>query len=189
MLRKSFVLVLALVVLVSAGVFVAAAQTGDPEPTPFVPGWMHRGDDSEFGRGMMGSRVMMGHGFGGMMGNDDHAGFAVVAEALGLEPAALVEALQSGQTLADIAEAQGVELQTVYAAMIATAEAHMAQMVEAGYLTQEQADEHLVYMRDHIAEMPMFSGEGCQMMNMHAVGGMMQHGRGMMGRGMTGWNG
>ncbi len=173
MLRKSFIFVLVLVVLISAGVFVAAAQTGDPDPTPFAPGWMHHGRESGFGRGMMGSRGMMDHSFGGMMRNDDHAGFAVVAEALGLEPAALVEALQSGQTLADIAETQGVELQTIYDAMIGAAEAHMAQMVEAGSLTQEQADEHLAYMRDHIAEMPMFSSEGCQMMNMHGMGGMM----------------
>ena len=174
MLRKSFVLVLALVVLVSTSVFVAAAQTGAADPTPFSPGWMHHSGETGFGHGMM--------------GNVDHDGFAIVAEALGLEPAALVEALQSGQTLAEIADAQGVELQTIYAAMLAGAEAHMTQLVEAGDLTQEQADEHLAYVRDHIADMPMFSGEGCQMMNMPAMSGMMG-GRGMMGHGMMGRNG
>lgn len=175
MLRKSFVLVLTLVLLVSVGVFVAAAQAGDPDPTPFAPGWMHHGRESGFGRGMM------DHDFGGMMWNDDQSMIAVVAEALGLEPAALVETLQSGQTLAEIAEAQGVELQTVYDAMIATAEAHMVQMVEAGYLTQEQADEHLAYMHDHIAEMPMFSGVGMGscMHDMMGGRGMMGHGHGM----------
>ena len=188
MLRKSFVLVLALVVLVSTSVFVAAAQTGAADPTPFSPGWMHHSGETGFGHGMMSGHGMMDHGFGGMMGNVDHDGFAIVAEALGLEPAALVEALQSGQTLAEIADAQGVELQTIYAAMLAGAEAHMTQLVEAGDLTQEQADEHLAYVRDHIAEMPMFSGEGCQMMNMPAMSGMMG-GRGMMGHGMMGRNG
>lgn len=174
MLRKSFVILIAVVALISVGVLVAAAQSDDPQTPPF-------------GHGIMGG-MMMGRGHG-MMGSGDMPMITVVAEALGLEQDALIEAFQSGQSLADIAEAQGVELQDVYDAMLSRAETHMADMVSGGYLTQEQADEHLAWMRDNMSEMPMFSGEGFGRMGMrHNMmgGGMMGHGHGMMGGGMMG---
>ncbi len=167
MMRKSFVLLLVVLVLLSLGVVIAAAQDDQPTPLP--------------GHGMM------GHGRGMMMGMGNMPGMAAVADALGMEADALIAALQSGQTLAEIAEAQGVDVQVVTDAMFAAAETHLAALVAAGTLTQAQADEHLAYMSDHMAEMPMFSGAGCSMMGsmpgMGRMGGMMGQGQGMMGRG------
>jgi hypothetical protein len=61
------------------------------------------------------------------------------AGALGLEPAELREAL-ADSTLAEVAEAQGVELADVIAAALASAQADLDAAVEAGNLTQERAD-------------------------------------------------
>jgi len=70
--------------------------------------------------------------------------FDATAEALGLSPVELFNELHAGKSLSDIAEAQGVELETVHqAAQAARAEAMKAaiqQGVEDGHLTQEQAD-------------------------------------------------
>ena len=117
-----------------------------------------------------------------MMWGDSELMMFTVAEALGLEPDAFFDALRDGQTLAEIAEAQGVDLDTVYDAMFAEAEAHMAEQVEAGTITQEQADEHLSWMRENIASMPMFAGGGFG----PCMGGEGGFGPGMMGRGR--WN-
>ncbi|MCB0961820.1 MAG: hypothetical protein KDA98_00690, partial [Acidimicrobiales bacterium] len=43
-------------------------------------------------------------------------------------------------TLADVAAAQGVDVQTVIDAMVADAQEHLATAVEEGRLTQEEAD-------------------------------------------------
>lgn len=166
MSRKSIFALVVIAVLVGISAYTVLAQD-----TPTTP---------PFGRGMMGS------GFGGMMWGNDESMMADAAAALGLEPQAFIEAIRSGKTLAEIAEAQGIELQTVYDAMIARAEAHMAAAVAAGTVTQAQADEHLTWMREHVSEMPMFSGAGtgpCMESGMAADMGMMGHGRGMMGRG------
>lgn len=179
MARKSLLLLIAVIALLSVGVLVAAAQDDPPNTPPFgfgMMGGMHQG----MGRGQ------------GMMWDADRPGMTAVAEALGMEPAALIEALHAGQTLTQIAEAQGVDVQAVTDAMLAAAEAHLAELVAAGTLTQEQADEHLAAMGDHVTDMPMFTGEGCSMMGamqgmghmngmhgMHGMGGM----SGMMGRG------
>jgi hypothetical protein len=176
MTPKAIMILAVVIILIAAGVFTVVAQQGDDDTPPFGPGMMHGGQGS-----------MMQHGFGsGMMGADEGSMMAGVAEVLGLEPEALVDALHNGQTLTEIAEAQGVELQSVYDAILAQAEEHMAASVAAGNLTQEQADEHLGWMREHIAEMPKFSGEGFGDCMGHHDGG---HGMGMMrqGHGM-GWN-
>lgn len=189
MVRKSLVLLIAVVALLSIGTLIVAAQDAQPTMPPTGQGMMG-GMQS---MGMNGMRGMGGRGM--MMGMDDMPGVTAVAEALGMEPAALVEALQSGQTLAQIAEAQGVDIQTVTDAMLSTAQTHLADLVAAGTLTQAQADEHLAFMHDHMDDMPMFSGEGCAMMGaMHSMG---MHDRGYMGgmHGMSGhpagmgWNG
>jgi hypothetical protein len=70
--------------------------------------------------------------------------FDATAETLGLTPEQLFAELRAGKSLADVAEAQGVDLQTVYdalgAARVETMKAAIQQAVEAGQLSQEQAD-------------------------------------------------
>lgn len=175
MTRKSLIILVAIaaVTLIAGSAFVVMAQDEGDNPTPFGPGWMH---DGNFGHGMMGGGF--GHGMMWATGDVEPMMFTV-AEALGLESDALYTALRDGQTLAEIAESQGVELETVYDAALAHAEEHLAQVVEAGTITQEQADEHLAWMRENIVEMPMFSGTGFG----PCMSGQAGFGPGMMGRG------
>jgi hypothetical protein len=182
MTRKSILILVALVALLAIGAFTVMAQEGDGTTPPF-------------GRGMMQGRhgAMMGGGFGYGLGlGDGQPMIVTAAEVLGLEPDSLFDALHNGQTLTEIAEAQGVELQSVYDAVLAQAEEHVAALVEAGSITQEQAGEHLAWVGEHLAEMPMLSGAGygpCMDGEGGFGGGMMgrgMHGRGMRGQGMRG---
>ena len=155
--------------------FLKLAAQDDDNPLPFGPGWMHNWSNQAFGPGMM-----YGHG---MMWGDGEPMMYTVAEALGLEPEDFFATLRDGQTLAEIAEAQGVELEAVYEAITTQADEHLSALFESETITQEQADAHLTWMRDNIAEMPMFSGGG---FGLHMGGqhggfgpGMMRHGHGM----------
>jgi uncharacterized membrane protein len=116
-----------------AGVTIVSAQ--EPTPTPTAPfKWGGRGPGwGGFGRG----------GFG-WAGGGQWTMFDTAAEALGLSPEELFAELHAGKTLDEIAEAQGVDVQTVYDAMNANrVEAQkqaIQQAVEDGNMTQEQAD-------------------------------------------------
>lgn len=65
----------------------------------------------------------------------------VAAEAIGIEPDALHEALREGRTVAEVAEANGVEVQDVVDAVVAEARERLSAAVADGRLTQEEADE------------------------------------------------
>lgn len=99
-------------------------------------GPMGRGGDGPGGRGM---------GLGG-------EGLTAVAEVLGLTEAELQTALQGGQTLAEIAAAEGVEVQTVIDTLVTAAGAHLAEHVTAGDLTQEEADAKLAELTTRITD-------------------------------------
>jgi hypothetical protein len=124
----------ALIVLVLAGLagatFVSAQE---PTPTPTVPfGWRGAG------------RGWGGRGGFGWAGGGDWTMFDTAAEALGLTPVELFTELHAGKTLEEIAEAKGVDIETVYDAMDAVrAEAQkqaIEQAVEDGKISQEHAD-------------------------------------------------
>lgn len=171
MTRKSILILIAVVALLAVGAFTVMAQEGDDAPP--------------FGRGMMQGRhsAMMGGGFRYGLGlGEGQPMIVTAAEVLGLEPDALFDALRNGQTLTEIAEAQGVELQSVYDAVLAQAEEHVAALVESGSITQEQADEHLTWVGEHLAETPMLSGAGYG----PRMDGERGFSDGMMGRGMRG---
>jgi hypothetical protein len=88
---------------------------------------------------------------------------AALAEALGLSVEDFEAKLASGETVWQIAEAQGVSAETLQAAMQAARADILKQAVADGVLTQEQADAMLSHMS--------------------ARGGWGMMGRGMMGRG------
>ena len=79
-----------------------------------------------------------------LSGADWTTRFDAAAEALDLTATELFEQLYSGKTLEEIAEAQGVDLDTVQDAIDATRTQAMkdaiAQAVEDGKITQDQAD-------------------------------------------------
>ena len=85
----------------------------------------------------------MGPGFGRF--GHGHRGFGVgldaAAEAIGIESDALRSALMDGQTLAEVAEANGVERQAVVDALIAEAETRIDQALDDGSIDEDQATE------------------------------------------------
>ncbi|MCA0454044.1 MAG: hypothetical protein LCI00_08735 [Chloroflexi bacterium] len=187
MTRKSILILAAVLALVAVGIFTVSAQSDTTTTTcPGMGQEQHGSMMGSFGNGMM-------------SGADGDTMMAAAAKALGLDTTAFIEKLHSGQTLADIAKAQNVDVQAIYDAMSATAKEHMDALVKAGTITQAQADAHLTWMKDNLATMPMFAGgagsctgNGMGMTGNHMHGmmgsGMMEHGMGMMGNGMMGDN-
>ncbi len=86
----------------------------------------------------------------------------VLAEILGLEVDALRAQFEAGNSVADIAEAQGVDTQTVVDGLVADVEAHLAEHVADGSLTQDEADAKLVDVEAKITarldEVPVVGG-------------------------------
>jgi hypothetical protein len=84
-------------------------------------------------------RGLFGFGRGGQWTMFDTA-----ADVLGLTPEGLFSELHGGKTVEEVAEAQGVEMETLQEALSAEREEAMrdaiAQAVEDGTMTQEQAD-------------------------------------------------
>lgn len=199
-MKRNILILLAIALTIASGVFVVAAQSDDDETTPptWGPGWMHQTDETQWGPGMMRGRGGMGmynmHGgnFGyGMMWNEDgHPGMEAIADALGLEVDALFDAMANGQSLAELAEAQGVELETLQQVMLAQAAGHMAQLVADGVITQEQLEERIAWMNENIDAMPMFSADGAGFGFGPCMGGFDgEAGFGRMGMGRMGMRG
>ena len=80
-----------------------------------------------------------GHGGPGGPGGGREVA-AAAAEALGLTVEELRTAAREGTTLGALAEREGVSTSTVVDAMVAAAEAHLAEEVAEGDLTQAEAD-------------------------------------------------
>ncbi len=92
-------------------------------------------------------------GFGhGMMGPERAAEAAAAAKALGLTEAELRTQLRSGKSLADIAAAQKVSVDTLVKALVDAAKAHLAADVKAGRLTQAQADKIAANLTQRITD-------------------------------------
>lgn len=140
--------------------------------------------DGMMGRGMMSGGMMMG-GFDRMpmfdtMGDMHDSMLEAVSAALGLENDALIAALQDGQSIAEVAEAQGVALEDVTAAVLAAHSDTLAAAVEAGDLTQEQADAMATMMETHAAQM-LESGMPMGFGGSH-MRGFDAHSHGMLGQ-------
>jgi hypothetical protein len=88
----------------------------------------------------------------GGWGRDGNGPMTAVAETLGIDEEALFTALQEGTTVAELAEEADVPLDTVVDAVIAQHEERVAAAIEAGRLTQEQADEMEAQMREALTE-------------------------------------
>jgi hypothetical protein len=121
-------------VLVAVGIAVVAAQD-DTAAQPFGSGGMW-GRGAGFG----------GRGFG--IGPDGSL-VGIVADELGLDWSALGAELQDGKTIAEVAEEQGVALETLMDAATAAHTERLNALVENGVLTQEEADSRLELMSAH----------------------------------------
>lgn len=87
-----------------------------------------------------------GHGHGRARGSE------VVQELLGLTQEEIREGFQAGQTLADLAEANGVSTDALVDAIVADAEAKVAEKLEAGDITQERADSVLEGLEEKVED-------------------------------------
>jgi hypothetical protein len=85
-------------------------------------------------------------------------GSAAIAEYLGLTQAQLRSDLQSGQTLAQIATAQGTTVSGLEAAIVADAKSHLDAAVAAGKLTSAQESSMLADLSSHVADMVNSTG-------------------------------
>lgn len=139
--RKKTILVGVLAALLALAVAVPAfAAAYDTRATPADGTCVGAG----YGGGM-GHGGMRGLGAGGQMST-------VIADLLGMEPADLAAARQSGQSLADIAASKGVSTETLISGMLEARRATLAEAVASGRITQEQADLMLQNMSDRIAD-------------------------------------
>jgi hypothetical protein len=134
-------------------------------------------DDARPDRGGFGGR------FGGGRGGHIGQGLEAAAEELGLSTDEIRTALADGQSLADLAAANGSSADALVAVLVAEATTHLDGHVADGDITQAEADERLADMTERVTamvngEMPAFDGRG--------VGGGGRDGRGPVGRGPGG---
>jgi hypothetical protein len=83
-------------------------------------------------------------GFGGQS--------TVIQDATGLTRDELRTAVQNGSTVADLITANGGDVNSVIAELVAEATTHINEGVAEGRFTQEQADERLADLEEHITE-------------------------------------
>jgi len=98
-------------------------------------------------------------GRGGFRGRPGGAQPALLADALGMTVEELHEALTGDQTVAELAEAQGVALEDIVDALIAPMTERIQQAVEDGRFTQDQADERIEKLQERLLE-GLESGSG-----------------------------
>ncbi|MDW8213850.1 MAG: hypothetical protein RMJ55_09850 [Roseiflexaceae bacterium] len=74
----------------------------------------------------------------------------VAAETLGMTRQTLLNELYNGETIADVAQAKGVDPLTIVNAFVAPQFARIDSLVKSGAITQKQADDAKESMRTHI---------------------------------------
>lgn len=89
---------------------------------------------------------------GGHRGEHRGAAIAIILETLDITVDELRDARDEGLTLAELAEAEGVDVATLIDALVAEAEEHIAEHVADGDLTQEEADERLAEVEERITD-------------------------------------
>ncbi len=87
-------------------------------------------------------------------------GFTVIAEALGMTPEELADALAEGKSIAQIAQEKGVDLSQIIDKLMEPQISRMSWLVENGFLTQEQADQWLGLKRQMLELRLSFSWYG-----------------------------
>ena len=137
MLKRLGIAMMVSLLLVAGLAGVVLAQDDPPQADDLCP---FGGTCGGYG---MGGYGMGGYGYAGSMPT-------LLAEALGMTTEELVAAQADGQTVAEMAAAQGVDLADVVAALVAPRAERLAQSAADGSLTQEQADAMLAEMTEHM---------------------------------------
>ena len=120
-----------------ADAMIAAGELRFTDRLDDVPAFGGKGDPD----GSAGERRGPGRGVSG----------AVLA-LLGIDAETLRSEFAAGNSIADVATANGVDVQTVIDTMVGEAEAHLAEKVADGSLTQEEADARLAEVSTRVAE-------------------------------------
>ncbi|MFM8320370.1 MAG: hypothetical protein ACKOC5_05590 [Chloroflexota bacterium] len=147
--------IVAALVVVALGAVAGYAYAQSPTPNPFPfgygPGSMMGGRGGQYGGqyggGMMGGRggmrgggMMGGYGLNGEPGPMHEYMLAAMAEGLDMTPETLQAELDAGKTMWQVAEAKGLTQEAFTTLMLDARTAALAQAVEAGVITQAQAD-------------------------------------------------
>jgi hypothetical protein len=136
--------------------------------------------------GGMGAMYEWMHQSGGAIGNGVHdTVWKALAGQLGLTPEELTTQVQSGKTLAQLAQEKGVTTEDLAATMEKSMRAGFAQAVKDGTLTQAQADGMLAHMAGQYEWMLNHMGGAFGNGGAIGNGGMMGNGS-MMGNGASG---
>lgn len=102
----------------------------------------------------------MGGDHGGRGGHGGRGpGLEVVASTLGMTAEEVREAISNGQTLAQLAEANGSSGEALIDAILAEMTTHLDEKVAAGDLTQEEADAKLAEAATRVTEFVNNTGE------------------------------
>jgi polyhydroxyalkanoate synthesis regulator phasin len=72
---------------------------------------------------------------------------------LGLDPAEVMEQLQDGATIADMAEANGIDVDGMIDAAVASATDRVQALVDRGRMDQETADEKLAELEERLTDL------------------------------------
>ena len=94
----------------------------------------------------------MGDGHGGPRDGMMMKGLETASGVIGISTADLAAALAGGQTLAEVAVANGATAQAVIDALVAEVEAHLAEEVASGEHTQAEADARLAAATTRITD-------------------------------------
>ncbi len=119
---------------------VAGAESSVDEPAAVETGFVPVQDEVETPDTDGEREGCEGRGHHGHHGGRD---LGVVAEAIGIETDELRAGMAEGQTIREIAEANGVDADSVADAVVTAKQERLAEKVAAGELTQAEADEKL----------------------------------------------
>lgn len=78
---------------------------------------------------------------------------AVAADAIGIDASELRSQLEDGKTIAQVASDHGVGADAVVDALVGRLESRLEDAVNAGRITQDQADERLARAREHFTDL------------------------------------
>lgn len=155
-MKKTLVVVSVMIItlVVALGIAgYAVAQTGRQWLGGMMGGSNYSGGMMD-GSGYAGS-MMNGYGMGGMMGGYGTYGLMhqfmvnALAENLGLQPEELQSRIDAGESMWDIASAEGLTDEEITTVMQSAHEFAIEQAVADGVITQEQAE----WMNDHMLQM------------------------------------
>jgi len=131
-------------------------------------------------------RGVFGKGFPGMVRRTGLRGeslYTVAAEQLDMSESDLIDQLQEGKSIADVAAEKGVDPQTIADAYLAQVQEKLADAVTNGDITQKQADTMLENMAEQVANQLEAACGGCPPGGFMGHGGRGRDSGGSMGRG------